>query len=365
MIRKPWLVLFALCEICCLSSRLAPAQEASSGLDLRATLTGQAVASSELTEEPRSGAPVALGSRSVGYTTWKFGDNFFFSGAVQLVTHPYYFEDLSTPGYGAKGNILQASLNYSRVSSKGSLLVRAGELTTAFGSFLLRYDDTVNPLIDLPIGYGYYYSPISMFPVAGAQIDGTRGKWDGRLQFANSSPVNPRGPFSSGQYGNWAGGAGYTIRQGLHVGASAYHGPYLDQSYKYYFPGEVSPGRLPATGAGLDVSWARGHTTVQGELQKFVMPYTVIPTFREIAGYGEVCQVLAPRWFIAARFGASSANATGRMQNLETSAAFRPNRFQLIKIGYELERYSNGTGDKDQMLAIQFVTTLHKSLSRQ
>jgi hypothetical protein len=365
MMRRLSLVLFALCGICALSSRLASAQEASSGLDLRATLTGQIAASDELTEEPRSGAPLAGGSRSIAYTTWKFDDRFFFSGSVQLVTRPYYLEDLSTPGYGAKGNILQASLNYSRVSPKGSLLVRAGELTTAFGSFLLRYDDAVNPLIDLPLGYGYYYSPISMLPVAGAQVDVTRGKWDGRVQFANSSPANPRGPFASGQYGNWAGGAGYTIRHGLHVGASAYHGPYLDQSYRYYFPGEVSPSRLPARALGLDISWARGHTTVQGELQKFVMPYTVIPTFRETAGYGEICQVLAPRWFIAARFGASTTNATGKLQNLETSAAFRPNRFQLIKIGYELEHYGYGTHDNDQMLAIQLVTTLHKSVSRQ
>jgi hypothetical protein len=365
MMTKLCLVLIAVGGIYACSFRLASAQEAGSGLDLRATLTGQVVASDELTEESRSGAPVAAGSRSVGYTTWKSGDNFFFSGAVQLVTRPYYFEDLSTPGYGAKGSILQASLNYSRVSSKGSVLVRAGELTTAFGSFLLRYDDAVNPLIDLPIGYGYYYSPVSMFPVAGAQIDVTRGKWDGRVQFANSSPANPRGPFSSGQYGNWAGGAGYTIRQGLHVGASAYRGPYLDQSYRYYFPGEESPSRLPASAAGLDVSWARGHTTVQGELQKFVMPYTVIPTFRETTGYGEICQVLAPRWFIAARYGASTTNATGTLQNLETSAAFRPNRFQLIRIGYEVEHNGYGTHDNDQMLAIQLVTTLHKSLSGQ
>jgi len=361
MIRRLWLAALALAATCALSS----AQEASSGLDLRATLTGQAIASDELTEAPRSGAPVTAGSRSVGYSTWKFNDSFFISAAFQLVTRPYYFEDLSTPGYGARGNLLQASLNYSRVSSKGSLLVRAGELTTAFGSFLLRYDDAVNPLIDLPIGYGYYYSPVSMLPVAGAQIDGTRGKWDGRVQFANSSPANPRGPFSSGQYGNWAGGVGYTIRQGLHVGASAYHGPYLDPGSPYYFPGEQSPSQLPATGVGLDVTWARGHTTVQGEMQNFVMPYTVIPTFRETTGYGEICQVLAPRWFVAARFGASVANATLNLQNLETSAAFRPNRFQLIKVGYELEHYGYGTHANDQMLAIQLVTTLHKSLSRQ
>jgi len=362
--RRLRLAVFAFCAIG-VGARVSLAQEANSGFDLRATLTGQSVASSELTEAPRSGAPLSIGSRSVAYPTWKVNENFFLTGAIQLITRPYYFKDLSVSGYGAKGNILQASLNYSRVSSNGSLLLRAGELTTAFGSFLLRYDDADNALIDLPMEYGYYYSPVSILPVAGAQIDVTRGKWDGRLQFANSSPANPRGPFSSGQYGNWAGGVGYSIRQGLHVGASAYHGPYLESGYKYYYPGEESPSRLPANALGIDVSWAYRHTAAQGELQKFVMPYTLIPKFRETAGYGELRQVLAPRWFVATRYGVSTTSATGKVQNLETSIAFRPDRYQILKVGYELEHYSQKSQANDQMLAIQIVTTIHKSLTRQ
>jgi hypothetical protein len=46
-------------------------------------------------------------------------------------------------------------------------------------------------------------------------IDANRGKFDGRAQFANSSPAHPRCIFDHDQYGNWAGGGGYTIRQGL------------------------------------------------------------------------------------------------------------------------------------------------------
>ena len=362
--KKLRLAVFAYCAIC-VGARVALAQEADSGFDLRATLTAQSIASSDLTVAPRSGAPLSIGSRSVAYPTWKVNENFFITGSVQLITRPYYLQHLSTPGYGAKGSILQASFNYSRVSSNGSLLLRAGELTTAFGSFLLRYDDVDNALIDLPLEYGYYYSPVSILPVTGAQIDVTREKWDARLQFANSSPANPRGPFSSGQYGNWAGGAGYTIRQGLHIGASAYHGPYLESGYKYYYPGEVSPSRLPANAFGIDVSWAHRHTIAQGELQKFVMPYTLIPKFRETAGYGELRQVLAPRWFVATRYGVSTTSAAGQVQNLEASVAFRPDRFQLIKVGYELEHHSQKPDANDQMLAIQFVTTIHKSLTRQ
>ena len=357
------------CLLCLLASgMLWPsclfAQEATSGFDLRATVSGQMVASNDLTEEPRSGAPVAPGFRSVVYPTWKINDKIFVTGAWQLATRPYFYGDLSTPGYGAKGELLQSSLNYSHVSDKGSILLRAGILTTAFGAFLLRYDDAENALVDMPPEYGYYYSTVSTLGVAGAQIDATRGKWDARAQFANSSPANPRSVFGSDQYGNWAGGAGYTIRQGFRVGASAFYGPFLDRQYKYFFPGEAKPSTLPARALGLDVAWARGHNTLQGEAQRFVMPYTVIPTFREWASYGEVKRVLSPRWYVAARAGLTSAKATGKEQTLEGAAGFRPNRFQLIKAGYELGHYSTGADRNDNTFAVQIVTSLHFSAGR-
>src|SRR6266568_3112704 len=341
------------------------AQEASSGFDLRATLTAQSVASNELTEEPRSGSPMILGGRAVVYPTWKINDNWFVTGAFQLATRPYFYSDFSTQGYGAKGTVLQSTLNYSRVSRNGSLIVRVGEMSTAFGFFMLHYDDAENALVDLPIEYGYYYSPISILGVAGAQIDATKGKWDGRAQFANSSPANPRSIFAHDQYGNWAGGAGCTIRQGFRVGVSGYRGPYLDRKYQYYFPGEANPSKLSATGLGVEVNWAHGHTSAQGELQKFAMPYQAIPTFRESAGYFEVRQVLSPRWYIAVRNGYSSANASGNVQCLENAVGFRVNRLQLIKVAYEYEHYSTGTQHNDNAVAIQFVTTLHKSVGRE
>jgi hypothetical protein len=362
MKRVPLSILLPFIILGVLGAQSLGAQEASSGLDLRATVTAQAAASSELTHEPRFGAPIAVGARSVLYPTWKISTNWFVTGALQVATRPYFFGDFSTVGYGAKGMVLQSTLNYSRVSNNGSLLLRAGEMPTAFGSFILRYDDADNALVDLPIPYGYYYSPVSILAVAGAQIDATRGKWDGRAQFANSSPANPRSLFAHDQYGNWAGGAGYTIRQGFRVGVSAYRGPYLDRQYQYFFPGEANPNTSPARALGVDANWARSHTSVQGEWQKFVMPYSAIPTFRESAGYVEVKQVVSPRWYVAVRSGFSSANASGKHQALETAAGFRPNRFQLIKLGYEYEHYSIGDLRNENTLAIQLITTLHKDI---
>lgn len=331
---------------------------------MRATLTAQGIASNELAEEPRSGAPMTVGSRSVAYPTWKIDDHWFVTGALQLTTRPYDYSDLSEQGYGAKGQVLQATLNYAKVTRNRSMMVRVGEMSTAFGSFVLRYDDADNPLVGLPIEYGYYYSPVSIAGLAGAQADGTCGKWDARVQFANSSPANPRSIFARDQYGNWAGGLGYTIRQGLRVGVSGYRGPYLSRDYDFFSPREVNPNKLSAHALGLDANWTHGHTSVQGELQKFTMPYTVYPTYHKTAGYVDVKEVMTPRWFVAGRYGQTDANAGRRVQSIETGAGFRLSRFELIKASYEIEHYSFGSDRNDNRLGIQFVTTFHRSVGR-
>jgi hypothetical protein len=348
---------------CVAAAHSISAQEAASGIDLRGTLTAQAVGSNELTQQPRSGSAMILGSRAVAYPTIKFNENWFVTGALQLVTRPYFYADLSTTGYGAKGSVLQATLNYSRVSPRGSLLVRAGQMSSAFGSFLLRYDDADNSLVDFPAGYGYYYAPVSLLGVAGAQVDGARGKFDGRLQFANSSPTNPRSLFAHDQYGNWAGGGGYTIRQGLRAGVSGYRGPYLNRSYAFFFPGEAKPSSLRAHAVGMDANWAHGHTSAYMELQRFTMPYTVIPNFHESTAYGEVKQVLTPRWSVAGRYSYACNNVQGASNTYEVAAGFRPDRWQLLKAGYEEQQFRSSTAPDNHTVGIQFITTFNKSLA--
>jgi hypothetical protein len=346
------------------SLRIAAAQEAHAGVDLRVTATAQLAASNELTEAPRNGAPVAPGGRLIFYPTFKFNDNLYVTGAFKAVTRPYYFGDLTSDGYGAYGRLLQATLNYSRISPHGSLLLRAGQMSTAFGSFMLRYDDADNALVDLPPAYGYYYVPVSTLGLAGAQVDATRGRFDGRLQFANSSPANPRGLFARDQYGNWAGGGGVTIRQGLRVGVSGYRGPYLNRGYAFYFAGEAKPSTLPAHGIGMDADWAHGHTKVYVELQRFLLPYKAIPNYRESTAYGELKQVLSPRWYVAGRYGYSCDSVYGATDRYESAVGFRPGRTQLIKAGYEELHYRSADESDDHRFAIQYILTLESSISR-
>jgi len=340
-------------------ARVASAQEAGSGFDLRATVSAGMYEGAESTEPPRDGSPWTGGFRVVVYPTLKLDDHWTVSGAIQAYSQPYFADELDTSGHALKANILQATLNYSRFWKNGSMVLRVGELSSAFGSFLLRYDDADNPLIQLPQTYGYYYEPVSILGLSGAEADGTFKKLDFRAQFVNSSPVNPRSILDHDQYGNWAGGAGYTLRQGLRVGVSAFRGPYLSRDFDYYFPGEAPPNQLPAGAFGVDVQWATGHWTTQFELQRFVMTYHAIPTFHEQAGYAEVRRVLHPRWFIAERTGYLTNSVGAPAQEFEAVAGFRPDTRQIVKVGYGVSHTSGLGGKWEPTFELQLVTTLH------
>jgi hypothetical protein len=334
------------------------AQEATSGFDLRATVAAETVYSRELSESPRNGAPAAAGIRAVFYPTWKIGRHWSVSAAAELISRPYFEEDFSLPGHALKGHILQATLGYSQVWKNASVSVKAGQMPTAFGNFLLRYDDMDNPLTGLPPNYGYYGAAVSTLGLMGIQLDATSGKWDGRVQFANSSPANPRSIFDKDQYGNWAGGVGYTVFQGLRVGFSTYRGPYLDRQDQFFFPGESRPKDLPATAQGVDLEWARGHWNVVGEWQHVVLTYHAIPNFRQATAYVEARRVLHPRWYIAARVGVVTNSVGFGSDSLESSIGFRPAAHELIKAGYVLERNTH-SGQWSQTVALQAIATLH------
>lgn len=332
------------------------AQEAGSGFELRSTVAAGSVYSQDLTDSPRDGAPVTGGFQALLYPTWKLNSHWTVSGAIQVHSRPYFPDEFDSQGYGVKTSILNANISYSRFWGKGSLVVRAGQLTSAFGSFLLRYDPAVNPLTGVPPGYGYYTGGIVVQGLAGAQADATVGPVDLRAQFTNSSPVNPRSVFDRDQYANWTGGAGYTIRQGFRVGVSAFRGPYLDRQFRFFFPGEAPPHDLPATGYGLDVQWGRGPWNVYGEMDHFQMPYRKIPTVNLKTGYAEVRRVLNPRWFAASRIGYSRPDPYPGLESYEIAAGFRTAARQVLKFGYTVERPSAG-GTLDHTAMIQFVTS--------
>ena len=335
---------------------VAYAQEADSGFDLQSTVSGIAAYSHQLSAAPSDGAPITGGIRAMFYPTWKLSKNWSVSGAIEVYSEPYFYSEFSTPGHRVTADVLQAQLMYSQIRKDRSFVFRAGQLSSAFGSFLLRYDDAVNPLIDMPLSYGYYGKGVSTGGLAGAQVDVTLGKLDARLQLVNSSPANPRSVFDKDQYGNWAGGLGYTLSQGFRVGVTAYRGPYLDRQSEFYFPGEAPPRDLPATAYGLEAQWGHGPWSAYAELQKFQFDYHVIPTFTENTGYVELRRVLHPRWYLATRLSYLRSNLAPARQVCESVVGYRPNRFQLVKIGYEVQQGEYIRGSLANTFGIQLVT---------
>jgi hypothetical protein len=334
------------------------AQEASSGFALAATVSAEALQSEQLSNPPRNGSSVTGAVRAVLYPTWKLNRHWTISAAVEGYTRPYFFEDFTKPGSNAQAQLLQATVSYSRFWENRSVIIRVGQLSSAFGSFLLRYDDAVNLLVDMPMSYGYYQKGVSTASLAGAEMDSSLGKLDLRLQFTNSSPANPRSILDHDQYGNWAGGAGYTIRQGLRVGVSAYRGPYLDRQFPFYRPGEAPPSQLPATGLGADLEWGRGRWNVNAEWQQFQMDYRVRPDFIEQTGYGEARFVLHPRWYLATRLGYIHPNLFPGWRSYEAAVGFRPGARELIKLEYEVKQGPTILSTQQNTLAVQFVATL-------
>src|ERR1700739_4996639 len=90
------------------------AQEAGSGIDVSATVSGEAIYAHELTESPRNGTPLDAAFRAVVYPLLKLNEQWTVSGAVQVDSDPYFTEDFTTPGHGVSTSILRAHLGYSR-----------------------------------------------------------------------------------------------------------------------------------------------------------------------------------------------------------------------------------------------------------
>jgi hypothetical protein len=331
-------------------------QEAEAGIDIRATISGEGIYSRQLTESPRNGTALDGAFRAVVYPLIKLNRHWWLDGAVQFDSAPFFTEDFSAPGHSVTTQILRASLGYKQTWNALALTVRAGQLGSIMGDFNLRYDDAVNPLIDMPILYGYY-AKISPMGVAGVEADVTDRNWDAHAQFVNSSMMNPRSVFDRDQYGNWVGDVGYTILQGLRVGASAGRGPYLDRHWPFYVRGEANPNVLPGSSAAADVEFGYGHWDVHGEWDWMLMSYHAIPFTRREGSYVEVKRGLAPRWYAALRAGYLTMNRD-LAESYEVAAGFRPNTRQIIKLSYEIQ-HDDQSGQTNRAVMVQLVTTIH------
>jgi hypothetical protein len=100
-------------------------------------------------------------------------------------------------------------------------------------------------------------------------------------------------------------------------------------------------------------------------MQWFKKTYRAMPTFTQHAGYGEVRRVLHPRWYAAARLGYAASSVQAAEKAWETVIGYRPNAWQLVKVGYQVSQGPKFRGSLGNTFAIQVVTTLRPiSLTR-
>src|SRR5262245_58009064 len=247
--RRPVLAFLAVLLV----SPLCAAQDASRGVLMPFTVSGGVLVSERSRAADPDAAEVAPGFRAVFYPSLKIDSHWFAYSAVQVQSKPFFYYDAFYPQKEVNVALHQLFVGYSWNREDSALVVKAGELPSAFGSFPLRYDDTVNPLLDQPLGYGYivklrpdqlpcgggdlmhqhsyplyieHYcggatdqrsgmTAVTLEGLPAAELSGSWKNVDGRFQLTNSSPSNPQDLRSDSQNLQWTAGAGYTIRQGL------------------------------------------------------------------------------------------------------------------------------------------------------
>ena len=361
------------------------AQDAQYGVAVPVTISGGFLDTQRARFDDPSAPRDFVGFRLLATPEVKLGAHWFGYGALQVRSTPYFYQDAYDSRRTVDFDVLQCLVGYSRTWNRTSILAKAGKLASAFGSFPLRYDDMVNPLLDQPLPYNYLLyqpgqssgpnyglTPVTIYGLPATELDLTWSHLDTRFQFTTSNPYNPRDFFQSGQHPQWTAGAGYTIRQGFRVGVSAYRGPWLVGSVSSLLPAGVSASNFPSSALGFDVQWAHGRWSAAGEWDRFVFDFPGLSNAPTLTfGYVEAKIIIHPRWYAAARlnyqtdnhaiFGGVESPTTvfPNRQYYEAAIGFRPDHFQLLKVGYEWTYIQNGGTNHDNVFGVQFVSTFN------
>jgi hypothetical protein len=393
-----------------LASPLCAAQDASRGVLMPFTISGGVVVSDRARAADPDAARAVPGFRAVFYPSLKIDSHWFAYSAIQVQSRPFLYYDAFYPQKDVDVRVHQLLLGYSWNGEDSAVSVRIGELPSAFGSFPLRYDDTANPLLDQPLGYGYivklrpdqlpcgvgdlvhqhtyplyieHYcggsteqrrgmTAVTLEGLPGTEVSGSWNDFDGRFQVTNSSPSNPQDLRSDSQHIQWTAGAGYTIRQGLRVGVSGFRGPFLENDVKALLDPGKSVRDYPAVGIGTEVQWGRGRWNAVAEWQRIEFNY---PGFEKppavSSAFLELKATLNPRFYAAFRgayesngrvkdnFGGETEHFLPNRQSYEFAVGYRVNRFQTLKVGYEVFRTTDVIGSQDNVFGVQFVTSVH------
>ena len=382
------------------------AQEAEYGISVPVTASFGAMDTHRFNFGDPNASPAAANFRLMLYPTLRLGKHWFAYAAVQVRRRPYYYYDAFLPERGMDADIIQGFLGYTFRTGPATVVFKAGQLNTAFGSFPQRYDDAENPLIDQPFSYitqvtlrtdqlscgtadllrQFYGSveagcggeagrdhgtyPVTLYGLPGVQGEVSIHKFDARVQMTTSSPAYPDGWKISRQYLQATVGGGFSISQGFRVGVSAFRGPYLESSVSPWLPGGTTVRSFPAVGRGLDVQWARGRFSANGELHRFRLEAPNFVVHPEVSSvYAEVKGRITPRLYAAVRegyfwsgtvsdkYGVSAPSFLPAMRATEVGFGFWVMPRVLFKTSYVYQTIAGSSGTKSNVLGMQLVAT--------
>ncbi len=339
-------------------------QESPYGISVPVTITGNTLYTNAKQTDDGLTKSAAIGFRAVASPAVRFGPHWFAYSVVDLYSATYFTG--TSHSYEERAidfDVRQAFVGYSGKLRGVSFLVKAGQLTSAFGLAPIEYDDSRMPLLRPPGMYtsrvnlradqipcgtadlmaqrtggeiefhcggaeldAYGLMPITLYGMPGVEIELSTHRVDARVQVTNSSPANPQGLRSNSQFAQWTAGGGYTLGGGLHIGISGFRGPYLDRVLETALPAGRSIHDFAATGIGTDLQWARGDWSLEGEWQRFrfeVPGFAASPAI--YAGYGQAKRILSPHAFAAVRFSGARFGSV-----VEQTRRTEPKRAPLI-----------------------------------
>src|SRR5688572_11748456 len=138
-----------------LSASGAAAQDADRGVIVPFTVSGGVLVSERARAADPDAGRVTPGFRAAFYPSLKLNSRWFAYSAIQVQSKPFFYYDAFYPEKELEAQLQQLFLGYSRTWENSAFAFKIGRLPSTFGLFPLRYDDTVNPLLDQPFGYGY------------------------------------------------------------------------------------------------------------------------------------------------------------------------------------------------------------------
>jgi hypothetical protein len=392
-------------------SSAALAQEASSGISVPVTISGNA-----RYNDPSEDTRASGGFRALFAPRLQLGQHWFAYSLLGGESSSYwsYVTGLEN-ARPVRFDLLQAYVGYEQQIGSATILIKGGRLSSAFGHFPLEYDDAKTALIeppsmyignlplrpdqlpcgvrdiiwqeyDEPIAFScggstaerYGIVPVTLYGIPGLETQFSWNRVDARVQMTNSSPANPQSLFSRSQSLQWTMGAGYSLKAGLHVGISGFRGPWLDSDLSPVVP-NTNLNQFKASGLGFDVQWFGGPWSFQGEWQHFRFPlsgFAEAPSTQ--GGYAQVKRIISPRTYLAFRTtylrpgravdssGSFTPQIDSHQQVQEFVFGYRVNRFQLLKLGFSSKDRNEWTvgsgywpGERHWAAQCQLVTSIN------